>query len=76
MPNTSLAKKYKHLVDTGGTGNIEELSHDTGPYKEVSYTARFYASGIDGTAVWNAEVQPLDPILITTINSILNSSKQ
>ena len=76
MSNASLAEKYKHLVDAGGTGNITELSYDSGPYRSVRYTGNLYMSGINGTAVWNAEVQPVDPTATAVLNKILDDSQQ
>ena len=59
MRTTRLAKKYKSLVDTGGTGNVTELSRETGPYRKVRFTRSTYTSGIDGTTVWNAQIKPV-----------------
>jgi hypothetical protein len=76
MSNISLAKKYKHLVDASDTGNITELSYDSGPYRNVRYTGNFYISGINGAAVWDAEVQPVDPAATAVANKILADSRQ
>jgi hypothetical protein len=51
MPGTSLARYYKHLVDESGTGNIAELSRESGPYRNVKFAGRYYASGIIGAAM-------------------------
>ena len=76
MPNISLAKAYKKKVDKWGTGNITELSRDTGSYQKIAYNGKHYLSGIDGTAVWNVQVQPIDPIPNALINTIEKLSKQ
>lgn len=77
MPSPSLATKYKLLVDKGGTGNIRELSRDTGPYRSVKFSGDDYASGIiDGSTVWNVQVQPIGSISAAILNNIRNRSKQ
>jgi len=53
MPDGALARWYKRLVNKGGTGNITELTRDSGPYRNVRFTGQFYDSGMTGNAVWN-----------------------
>jgi len=62
MPSTSSAAAYKSLVDAAGTGNITELSRDTGPYQTVKYDGQFYISGLVASSVWNVQVQPVGAI--------------
>lgn len=76
MPTSSMAEKYKHLVDTPGTGNITELSRDSGPYKDIQFTGKYYLSGIVGTAVWNVQVQPVGAVATNVLKEILNDSRQ
>ncbi len=76
MPDPSLARKYKRLVDGSGTGNITELSRDSGPYRNVIYTGKHYASGISGASVWNVQVQPIDPVSPDVLKIALNDSRQ
>jgi hypothetical protein len=76
MRSVSLAQKYKRLVDRSGTGNVTELSRDSGPYKNVRFSGDFYISGIGGTSVWNAQAQPVVPTPTAVINKILNASRQ
>jgi hypothetical protein len=71
MPSVTLAEKYKHLVDTAGTGNVRELSRDTGPYRQVRFSGKHYISGIDGAAVWNAQAQPIKSTSASVIKQIL-----
>jgi hypothetical protein len=76
MPNASSAASYKELVDGSNTGNVTELSRDIGPYRNVAYTGQFYASGTVGTAVWNAQAQPVDPTAAAVVNTILADAHQ
>jgi hypothetical protein len=76
MPTAQLAGQYKRLVDTGGTGNVTELSRDTGPYQDVSFSGAFYQSGSTGTAVWNVQAQPVQPIAVPAVQAILRASRQ
>jgi len=76
MPNITSAKKYKHLVDTGGTGNVHELSRETGPYRHVVFDGNHYVSGRDGRLVWNAQAQPIKPTPTDIINAALNGFRQ
>lgn len=75
MPDASSATEYKHLVDAGGTGNIMELSRDTGSYKAVKYDGRFYASGLDASSVWNVQLQPFGAIPISFVSGIFDKFK-
>jgi len=76
MPTSSLALEYKHLVDTPGTGNITELSRESGPYRNVVFTGNNYLSGIIGTAVWNVQVQPVGSVPASILSTVLNDSRQ
>jgi hypothetical protein len=76
MPSAQLAGQFKRLVDTGGTGNVTELSRDTGSYQDVSFSGAFYQSGITGTAVWNVQAQPVQPIAVPAVQAILRASRQ
>lgn len=59
MPTESAARRLKELMDTGGTGNVVELSRERGRYRAVRYTGGVYASRRDGTVVVNAQAQPV-----------------
>jgi hypothetical protein len=59
MPDVRQARKLKDLVDRDGTGNITELSRETGPYQDVRFTGDHYASVRDETTVVNAQAQPV-----------------
>jgi len=76
MPTLSLAMEYKHMVDAPGTGNITELSRESGPYRNVIFNGNDYLSGIIGTAVWNVQVQPIDSASADVLKKILNDSHQ
>jgi hypothetical protein len=76
MPDAVTAASYKHLVDGSGTGNVTELSRDIGPYRNIAYSGEFYASGMIGTSVWNAQAQPVEPTLAAVVNQILATSSQ
>lgn len=76
MPDASSAAAYKKLADTGGTGNITELSRNTGPYQKVKYTGQFYASGLDGLSVWNVQMQPVGSITTAFISGVYGKFKQ
>ncbi len=75
MPSARLAGEYKRLVDAGGTGNITELSRDTGSYQNVSFSGAFYLSGITGTAVWNVQAQPVQPVPVAAVQAILRAAR-
>ncbi|WP_131772076.1 hypothetical protein [Candidatus Protofrankia datiscae] len=59
MPNVNDAAAYKQLVDTYGTGNITELSRESGRYHTVRYTGVRYISSIDGAVIANAQAEPV-----------------
>jgi hypothetical protein len=59
MPDVRQARAFKELVDRDGTGNITELSRETGPYQDVRFTGDHYASIRDDTTVINAQAQPV-----------------
>jgi hypothetical protein len=75
MPNASLAAAYKTLVDAKGTGNITELSRDTGLYRSVKYDGQFYLSGLAASSVWNVEVEPVGAIPTAFTTSIFDEFK-
>lgn len=75
MRDGALARRYKRLVGKGGTGNITELTRDTGPYRNVRYNGLFYTSGMTGNAVWNLQVQPVGSLPTAAVNKILNESR-
>jgi len=52
------ATAYHKLVDSPGTGNITELSRESGPYRAVRYTGLHYRSGQNGVVVINAQAEP------------------
>ena len=72
MPDGASAAAYKKLVDTGGTGNIMELSRDDGPYRAITYDGKFYKSGIEGMSVWNMQLQPVGSVPTAFVSGILN----
>lgn len=76
MRNTALAKAYKRLVDAPGTGNVLELSRQSGPYKNVRFTGDFYESGMVETGVWNVQVQPTGQLPISATRNILKDWRQ
>lgn len=76
MPSTSLAIRYRRLVDMPDTGNVTELSRQIGPYKQVRYSGLLYESGRYGTEVWNAEVQPTGAVSPTAVRTILRAARQ
>lgn len=76
MPNAAQANQYKHQVDAPGTGDVTELTRIEGPYKTVRYSGKYYVSGQYGTAVWNAEVQPISQLPKSVTEKILISSRQ
>lgn len=59
MPTEDEARKLKSLMDTGGSGNVTELSRERGRYRTVRYTGEAYASRRDGSVVVNAQGQPV-----------------
>lgn len=76
MPTLSLAMDYKRLVDKPDTGNINELSRESGPYRIVVFNGDYYQSGIVGTAVWNVQVQPVGSISANILKTVLDDSLQ
>jgi hypothetical protein len=76
MPSAASATAYKKLVDKGGTGNITELSRDTGPYRTIKYSGEFYTSGLDGSSVWNVQLQPVGQIPTAFVSEIFDRFKQ
>lgn len=76
MPTIASAFTYMDLADKWGTGNVTELSRDTGPYKDVVYSGKYYESGINGSTVWNAELQPVSSVSMSAINAILGDLRQ
>ena len=74
MPDVPSADKYKELVDEKGTGNVTELSREVGPYRAVKFDGGLYSSGIDGSCVWNVEVQPVGAIPPAVASGILSNS--
>jgi hypothetical protein len=76
MRGVAAAKKYKHLVDRWGTGNVTELSRQTGPYRSVRFNGKNYISGRERTAVWNAQAQPISPTPKEIIKAILAAARK
>jgi len=84
MPTTDEATRLLKLVDAAGTGNVTELSRETGRHRSVRYTGQSYISDINKQAVWNAQVQPvgwapapalLDEIRDDVLNAALEGAK-
>jgi hypothetical protein len=59
MPSTAEAVELKRLMDQPGTGNVTELSRQSGRYRTVRFTGDFYASNREGLVVVNAQAQPV-----------------
>jgi hypothetical protein len=59
MPDEASARALHRLVDTGGTGNVTELSRERGRYRTVRFTGEHYASRRDATTVVNVQAQPV-----------------
>jgi hypothetical protein len=76
MPSVASAEAYKKLVDEGGTGNVTELSREVGPYRAVKFDGEFYASGEEGSSVWNVQVQPVGLLPSAVADNLLNDSRQ
>ncbi len=76
MPTPSSAIDYKRLVDRPTTGNITELSRESGPYRDVIFNGDNYLSGIIGSAVWNVQVQPVGPVSASILKTALDDSRQ
>lgn len=47
-PTEAEAHQLKALMDTGGTGNMTELSRERGRYRSVRHTGDAYAPGETG----------------------------
>lgn len=76
MRTVAQTEQYKQLVDAAGTGNVTELTRESGPYRDVQFNGKNYISGINGTAVWNAEVQPVGSLPAAAVGRILGDSRQ
>lgn len=61
MPDERTAAELKALLDRYGTGNLTELSRQSGRYRRVRFTGQAYASRRDGDTVTNAQAQPVAP---------------
>lgn len=59
MPTEAEARSLDRLLDRDGTGNITELSRESGRYRTVRYTGAAYASDRNGTVVVNAQAEPV-----------------
>lgn len=59
MPDEESARSYHRLVDAPGTGNIIELSRESGNYRTVRYTGLHYRSHRNDTVVTNAQAEPV-----------------
>lgn len=59
MPDVEQAHQFQRLVDRDGTGNIRELSRESGRYQDVRFTGEYYESVRDDTTVVNAQAQPV-----------------
>lgn len=57
MATKQNADSFHRLVDTYGTGNIVELSRESGPYRSARYTGRNYCSVQDRSAVMNVQAE-------------------
>ena len=76
MPSAFQAQRFKHLVDTPGTGNVTKLTRIEGPYQNVHYSGLYYVSGKYSTAVWNTEVQPISQLPTSATEKIVVDSRQ
>lgn len=59
MPDASGAAAYQRLVDRHGTGNVTELSRESGRYRRVRFVGVPYGSERDGEVVVNVQAQPV-----------------
>ncbi|MDN5860446.1 MAG: hypothetical protein L0H84_17710, partial [Pseudonocardia sp.] len=57
MPAAGQARRLRALMDRDGTGNVTELSRESGRYTRVRYDGAAYRSRIDDTVVVNAQAQ-------------------
>lgn len=64
MPDQRSAVELKALLDRYGTGNVVELSRESGRYRRIRFTGKAYASRLDGDTATNAQAQPVAPGLI------------
>ena len=73
MPTAAQAGDLQRLVDTGGTGNLTELSREQGSHQGVRFTGEHYASTLDGVTVVNAQAEPAggSPDLATIVGTAL-----
>jgi hypothetical protein len=58
-PLRTVQRRFHRLIDGSVTGTIDELSRVRGRYRSVRFTGDIYASARDGTAVVNAQAQPV-----------------
>jgi hypothetical protein len=61
MPDERTATELKALLDRYGTGNVTELSRESGRFRRVRFSGRAYVSRRDGDTVTNAQAQPVAP---------------
>jgi len=59
MPDAEAANDLQRLVDRPGTGNVNELSKEDGPYQEVRYSGWYYRSDVDGATFRSVQAEPL-----------------
>ncbi|MCP6497878.1 hypothetical protein NL476_28360, partial [Klebsiella pneumoniae] len=59
MPDPGGARAFRQLVDRHGTGNVTELSRESGRYRRVRFAGRPYGSARDGEVVVNVQAQPV-----------------
>lgn len=71
MPSVAAAKQYSELVTGKDTGDVNELSRESGPYMNVRFTGQFFDSGLDGQGVWEVQVQPVGKFETSAANAIL-----
>jgi hypothetical protein len=76
MPSAAAAKQYSELVTGKDTGDVNELSRESGPYVNVRFTGQFFDSGLDGQGVWEAQVQPIGKLETSAVNAILQYCRQ
>jgi hypothetical protein len=73
MPTSGQAEECQHLMVTPDSGSITELAReDDSPYKDTYLPVDFYTGGISGTAAWNVQLQPLAPVPLRVIMTVLN----
>ena len=61
MPDAASAADLRRIVDVYGTGNVTELSTQSGPHQGVAYTGRYYSSSLTGTKFSDLQAEPLTP---------------